>query len=118
MSSIRRIPEMDQQKIKELVEQHGAREAFQAVARKILEGQRPMHRVVPSPVPAVIPKIKLPKRELHEDRTNRFSWATIPSEEEARCWLKQWREGAFGTHATNVTTRSSEFPRNRKRMEE
>jgi len=61
--------------------------------RMLAQNQKMPHgRAQRSPRLAMLPKIT--ERALHEIRTGRFGRVQLPSQEEARYWLQQWREGA------------------------
>jgi len=60
----------------------------------------PHGRAQRSPRLAMLPKIT--ERALHEIRTGRFGRVQLPSQEEARYWLQQWREGAKPKQKTPI----------------
>src|SRR5437660_12856104 len=61
-------------------------------------------------------KIKITETALHEIRTGRFGRVQLPSEEEARYWLRQWREGAKLKEETPI--RKIVIRRNRNEVRE
>jgi hypothetical protein len=96
MSALPQKPPADPRKIKKLLERgYTAREAFEILAaRIILAKQRIPETLSQSRVQTDSPKIKITENDLQEIRAGRFGRIQLPSEEEARYWLQQWREGA------------------------
>jgi len=93
MSALPQKPPTDPRKIKKLVESHTAREAFEILAARIILANQRMGDVPPSRVQSETQGINVTENELQEIRTGRFGRVQLPSEEEARYWLQQWREG-------------------------
>ena len=83
----------DPKKIQKLLETHTAREAFEILAARIILANKRMEES-PSRVQEETRKIKITEKDVREIRTGRFGRVQLPSEEEARYWLQQWREGA------------------------
>jgi hypothetical protein len=95
MSSFPQKPPANQKQMKRLLEKHNAREAYDKLAaRIILANERTRDPLLPSRVQTETRKITITETDLHEIRTGRFGGVQLPSEEEARYWLQQWREGA------------------------
>jgi hypothetical protein len=95
MSSFPQKPLGNEKQIKRLLEKHNAREAYDKLAaRIILANERTRDPLLPSRVQTETRKITITETDLQEINTGRFGRIQLPSEEEARCWLQQWREGA------------------------
>jgi hypothetical protein len=84
----------DPKKIEKLLEGHTAQEAFEILAAQIILANKRTQEAPPSRVQEEPRKIKITERDLQKVRTGRFGRVQLPSEEEARYWLQQWREGA------------------------
>ena|SRR2546427_11069405 len=84
----------DPRKIKKLLETHTAREAFEILAARIILANQRTQDLPSSRVQTETQRIKITEKELVDIRTGRFGRVQLPSEEEARYWLQQWREGA------------------------
>ena len=95
MSSLPQKPSTDPRELKKLLETCSAREVFQIAAARIILANERTRDAPPSRVQtAESQRIKITERDLQEIRTGRFGRVQLPSEEEARYWLRQWREGA------------------------
>ncbi len=105
----------DPKKIAKLLERHTAREAFEILAAQIILANK-RTQDSPSQVQEETRKIKITERHLQEIRTGRFRRVQLPSEEEARYWLQQWREGAKPKQET--PTRKIVIRRNRTEVRE
>ena len=118
MSSLPQRSPTDPRKIKKLLERgYTAREAFEILAaRIILANQRTQEALSQSRVQTESRKIKITERDLHEIRTGRFGRVQLPSQEEARYWLQQWREGAKRKEETPI--RKIVVRRNRNEVRE
>jgi hypothetical protein len=116
MSALPQKPPTDPRKIKKLLESHTAREAFEILAARIILANQRMGDVPPSRVQSETQSIRMTENELQEIRTGRFGRVQLPSEEEARYWLQQWREGAKSKEET--PTRKIVIRRNRDEVRE
>ena len=118
MSALPQKSTVDPRKIKRLLERgYTAREAFEILAaRIILANQRTQEALSQSQVQPQSRKIKITERDLHEIRTSRFGRVQLPSQEEARYWLQQWREGAKPKQETPI--RKIVIRRNRTEVRE
>ena len=94
MSSLPQKPTADPKSVKSLLEKHNPREAYEILAAQIILANQRTRNAPPSQVLTENRKIKITEKELEEIRTGRFGSVQLPSEEEARYWLQQWREGA------------------------
>jgi len=95
MSSIPQKPLADPKKVKKLLEKYNPREAYEILAAQIILANERTQDAPPSRVQtAESHRIKITENKLQEIRTGRFGRVQLPSEEEARYWLQQWREGA------------------------
>src|SRR6266480_212479 len=95
MSSFPQKPLGDEKQMKRLLEKHNAREVYDKLAARIILAERTRDPLPPSRVQtAESQRIKITENELQEIRTGRFGRVQLPSEEGARYWLQQWREGA------------------------
>jgi len=102
MSSLPQKP-LDPRKIQKLLEKYNPREAYEILAAQIiLANERTQEALPPSRVQKETRKIKITETALHEIRTGRFGRVQLPSEEEARYWLQQWREGAKPKEETPI----------------
>lgn len=116
MSALPQKP-VDPQKIKELLETYNAREAFQILAaRIILANDQTMDSAPRSRVEEDTRRIKIIETDLNEITTGRLGRVQLPSEEEARYWLQQWREGAKPKDETPI--RKIIITRNRNEVRE
>src|SRR5437870_12586209 len=89
--------------IKSLLEKHNPREAYEILAAQIiLANERTQESLPQSRVQEETRKIKITKTALHAIKTGRFGRVQLPSQEEARCWLKHWREGAQSKQETSI----------------
>jgi hypothetical protein len=102
MSALPQRPPADPRKIKKLLESHTAREAFEILAARIILANHRTHDDLPSRVQTETQKVKITERDLQEIRTGRFGRIQLPSEEEARYWLQQWREGTKPKQETPI----------------
>src|SRR5690348_13446730 len=95
MSSLPQRPSTDPRELKKLLETYSAREVFQIAAARIILANERTRDAPPSRVQtAESQRIMITERDLQEIQTGRFGRVQLPSEEEARYWLQQWREGA------------------------
>ncbi len=95
MSSLPQKPSTDPRELKKLLETYSAREVFQIAAAKIILANERTWDAPPSRVQtAESQRIRITERDSQEIRTGRFGRVQLPSEEEARYWLQQWRKGA------------------------
>src|SRR5713101_4909818 len=95
MSSFPQKPLGNEKQMKRLLEKHNAREAYDKLAaRIILANERTRDPLLPSRVQTETRKITITETDLQEISTGRFGRIQLPSEEEARYWLQQWRKGA------------------------
>ena len=115
MSALPQKPPTDPRKIKKLLETHTAREAFEILAARIILANKRMEES-PSRVQEETRKIKITEKDVREIRTGRFGRVQLPSEEEARYWLQQWREGA--TPKEDTPTHKVVIRRNRTEVRE
>ncbi len=116
MSSLPQKP-LDPRKIQKLLEKYNPREAYEILAAQIiLANERTQEALPPSRVQKETRKIKITETALHEIRTGRFGRVQLPSEEEARYWLQQWREGAKPKEETPI--RKIVIRRNRNEVRE
>ena len=117
MSSLPQKPLGDPKKVKKLLEKYNPREAYEILAAQIiLANEQTQEALPPSQVQKETRKIKITERGLHEIRTGRFGRVQLPSEEEARYWLQQWREGAKPKEQTPI--RKIVIRRNRTEVRE
>jgi hypothetical protein len=80
-----------------------AREAFEILAAQLILANQRTRDAPPSRVQtAESHRIKITENKLQEIRTGRFGRVQLPSEEEARYWLQQWREGAKPKQETPI----------------
>jgi len=61
----------------------------------IIANERTRDTLPPSRVQTESRKITITERDLEEVRTGRYGRVQLPSQEEARYWLQQWREAAM-----------------------
>jgi len=95
MSSLPQKPSTDPRELKKLLETYSAREVFQIAAARIILANERTRDVPPSRVQTPESQtIKITERDSQEIQSGRFGRVQLPSEEEARYWLQQWREGA------------------------
>jgi hypothetical protein len=95
LSSLPQKPIGDPKKVKKLLEKYNPREAYEILATQIILADQRTRDAPPSRVQtAESQKIKITENELQKIRTGRFGRVQLPTEEEARYWLQQWREGA------------------------
>ena len=96
MSALPQKPVEDPKKIQKLLKKYNAREAYDILAaRIILANERTRDILPPSRVQTESRKITITERGLQEMRTGRIGRVQLPSQEEARYWLQQWREAAI-----------------------
>ena len=115
MSALPQKPPTDPRKIKKLLESHTAREAFEILAARIILANQRTLDAPPSGVQSETQGIRITENELQEIRTGRFGRVQLPSEEEARYWLQQWREGARPKEETPTRKIVIRRPRNEVR---
>ena len=95
MSSLPQKPPVDSRKVKKLLEKYSPREAYEILAAQIiLANERTRDTLPPSRVQTESRKISITERGLQQVRTGRYGRVQLPSQEEARYWLQQWREAA------------------------
>ena len=116
MSSLPQKPLGDPKKVKKLLEKYNPREAYEILAAQIILANERTQDVPPSRVQKETRKIKITENKLQEIRTGRFGRIQLPSEEEARYWLQQWREGAKPKEETPI--RKIVIRRNRNEVRE
>ena len=118
MSAWPQEPIEDPKNLQKLLESgYSAHEAWEILSAKIiLSRDQTRETLHPSRVPAETRKIKITERDLQEIRAGRFGRVQLPSEEEARYWLQQRREGAKGKEET--PTRKIVIRRNRDEVRE
>jgi hypothetical protein len=102
MSALPQKSAADPRKIKKLLESHTAREAFEILAARIILADKRTQEAAQSRVQTETQRIKITERGLQEIQTGRFGRVQLPSEEEARYWLQQWREGAKPKQETTI----------------
>jgi len=96
MSALPQKPVEAPKKIQKLLKKYNAREAYDILAaRIILANERIRDTLPPSRVQAESRKITITESGLEEIRTGRYGRVQLPSQEEARYWLQQWREAAM-----------------------
>ena len=96
MSSLPQKPPVDSRKVKKLLEKYSPREAYEILAAQIiLANERTRDTLPPSRVQTESRKISITERGLQQVRTGRYGRVQLPSQEEARYWLQQWREAAM-----------------------
>ncbi len=82
--------------LKKLLEKYDPREAYEILAAQIiLANERTRDTLPPSRVQEESRKISITERGLQEIRTGRYGRVQLPSQEEARYWLQQWRQAAM-----------------------
>ena len=116
MSSLPQKPSTDPRELKKLLETFSAREVFQITAARIILANERTRDAPPSRVQTETQKITITERDLQEINTGRFGRVQLPSEEEARYWLQQWREGA--TPKAETPMRKIVIRRNRNEVRE
>src|SRR2546429_9931656 len=117
MSSLPQKPLGDPKKVKKLLEKYNPREAYKILAAQIiLANERTQETLPQSQVLKETRKIKITETALHEIRTGRFGRIQLPSQEEARYWLQQWRERTKPKQETS--TRKIVIRRNRNEVKE
>ena len=96
MSAPPQKPLEDPKKIMKLLETgYTAQEAWEILAARIvLARDEPREPQPSSRVSTGSQQVKITETDLQQIRTGRFRRMQLPSEEEARYWLQQWREGA------------------------
>jgi len=102
MSSLPQKPLADPKKVKKLLEKYNPREAYEILAAQIILANERTRDAPPSRVQKETRKIKITETALQEIRTGRFGRVQLPSQEEARYWLQQWREGAKPKEETPI----------------
>ncbi len=103
MSSLPQKPPVDSRKVKKLLEKYNPREAYEILAAQIiLANERTRDTLPPSRVQTESRKITITERGLQEIRTGRYGRVQLPSQEEARYWLQQWRQAAKPKQETPV----------------
>ncbi len=116
MSSFPQKPPANQKQMKRLLEKYNAREAYDKLAARIILANERTRVAPPSRVQEETRKIKITERDLQEIRTGRFGRVQLPSQEEARYLLQQWREGAKPKEETPI--RKIVIRRNRNEVRE
>ena len=95
MSALPQKPIADPKKIEKLLREYSGSEAYDILAaRIILANERIRDTSPPSRVLTDSRKMTITEQDLHDITTGRFGRNQLPSEEEARYWLKKWRDGA------------------------
>ena len=103
--------------MKRLLEKHNAREVYDKLAaRIILANARTRDPLPPARVQTETRRISITERDLQEINTGRFRRVQLPTEEGARYWLQQWREGA--TRKDETPIRKVVLRRNRNEVRE
>jgi len=103
MSSLPLKPPAGPKKLKKLLEKYTPREAYEILAAQIiLANERTRDILPPSRVHAGSRKISITESGLQDIRTGRYGRVQLPSQEEARYWLQQWREAAKPKQETPV----------------
>src|SRR6266568_2929694 len=103
MSTLPQKPLADPKKVKKLLEKYNPREAYEILAAQIiLANERTQETLPQSRVQKETRKIKITETALHAIKTGRFGRVQLPSQEEARYWLQQWREGAKPKEETPI----------------
>ena len=96
MSALPQKPVEDPKKIQKLLKKYNAREAYDILAaRIILANERTGDTLPPSRVQAESRKISITESGLQDIRTGRHGRVQLPSQEQARYWLQQWRDAAM-----------------------
>ena len=116
MSSLPQKPLGDPKKVKKLLEKYNPREAYEILAAQIILANERTQDAPPSRVQKETRKIKITETALHAIKTGRFGRVQLPSQEEARYWLQQWREGAQPKQETPI--RKIVIRRNRNEVRE
>ena len=116
MSSLPQKPLADPKKVKKLLEKYNPREAYEILAAQIILANERTRDAPPSRVQKETRKIKITETALHAIKTGRFGRVQLPSQEEARYWLQQWREGAKPNQETPI--RKIVIRRNRNEVRE
>lgn len=97
MSALPQEPPVDQRRVKRLLERHTAREAFQILAAQIILANEQVRDPLPpsrTRVQTDSQKLNLTANDLKDISSGRYGRFQLPSEDEARYWLQQWRDGA------------------------
>jgi hypothetical protein len=117
LSSLPQKPIGDPKKVKKLLEKYNPREAYEILATQIILANQRTRDAPPSRVQkAESQRIRITENKLQEIRAGRFGRVRLPSEEEARYWLEQWREGAKPKQETPI--RKIVIRRNRNEVRE
>ena len=116
MSSLPQKPLGDPKKVKKLLEKYNPRDAYEILAAQIILANERTRDAPPSRVQKETRKIKITETALHAIKTGRFGRVQLPSQEEARYWLQQWREGAQPKQETPI--RKIVIRRNRNEVKE
>lgn len=118
MSSLPQKPPIDSRRVKKLLERYDAREAFDILAAQIILANERTRGVLPPSrvqterrrisiterdsgpnragrerVQGEERKIRLTAKDLEDLKAGRYLRFQLPSEDEARYWLQQWRAG-------------------------
>ena len=112
MSALPQKPVEAPKKIQKLLKKHNAREAYDILAaRIILANERTRDTLPPSRVQTESRKITITERGLEEVRTGRYGRVQLPSQEEARYRLQQWRDRTkFRPHLPNPMSEADRLP--------
>jgi hypothetical protein len=95
MSSLPQKPPAGQKQIRGLLEKHSPRETFDILATRIaLANERVRDPLRSSRLQTRPQRTSLTAQDLEDIRTGRYGRIQLPTQEEARYWLQQWREGA------------------------
>ncbi len=107
MSSLPQKPPVDSRKVKKLLKKYNAREAYDILAARIILANERIRDTLPpsrvqtrtqetrSRIQSKSQGLPLTAKDLEDLRTGRYGRTQLPSQEEARYWLQQWREAAM-----------------------
>jgi hypothetical protein len=117
MSSLPQKSPAGQKQIRGLLEKHSPRETFDILAARITVANERVRDPLPSSHLQIRPqRSSLTAQDLEDVRTGRYGRIQLPSQEEARYWLQQWREAAKPKQETPV--RKIVMRRNRDEVRE
>jgi len=107
MSALPQKPVEAPKKIQKLLKKYNAREAYDILAARIILANERIRDTLPpsrvqtrtqetrSRVQSKSQGLSLTAKDLEALRTGRYGRIQLPSREEARYWLQQWREAAM-----------------------
>ena len=107
MSALPQKPVEAPKKIQKLLKKYNAREAYDILAARIILANERIRDTLPpsrvqtrtqetrSRVQSKSQGLSLTAKDLEDLRTGRYGRIQLPSQEEARYWLKRWREAAM-----------------------